>query len=120
MSLLPTRAGGGRDRPCIDGIDELETVSNSEQTCNASSAIIGWNVPGEEDLFPAFWLRAELFLRSKAIMKVELKPVIRVETVRKPFNSDFRFSTRVSHWRRWQLSEKVLSVGHRTLAWKIT
>ena len=52
-------------------------------------------------------------------MKVELKPVIRVETVRKPFNSDFRFSTRVSHWRRWQHSEKVLSVGHRTLAWNI-
>jgi hypothetical protein len=51
-------------------------VSNSEQTCNASSAIIRWNVPGEEGLFPVFWLWDELFLRSKAIMKVELKPVI--------------------------------------------
>ena len=34
------------------------------------------DVPGEEGLFPAFWLWDELFLRSKAFMKVELKPVI--------------------------------------------
>jgi hypothetical protein len=51
-------------------------VSNSEQTCNASSDIIGWNVPGAEGLFPAVWLRDGLILRSKAIMKVELKPII--------------------------------------------
>jgi predicted nucleic acid-binding Zn-ribbon protein len=32
--------------------------------------------PGEEGLSLAFWLWDELFLRSEAIMKVELKPVI--------------------------------------------
>jgi len=63
-------------RPGIGGIGGPETVSNTEQTCNASSAIIRWNVPGAEGLFPAVWPRDGLFLRSEAIMKVELKPVI--------------------------------------------
>ncbi len=34
----------------IDGIGETEAVSNSEQTCNASSATMGCTVPGEEGL----------------------------------------------------------------------
>jgi hypothetical protein len=60
----------------IDRIGETETVSNSEQTCDASFAIIRCTVPGGEVLSPAFWLRDERFLRSRAIMKVALKPII--------------------------------------------
>jgi hypothetical protein len=63
-------------RPRIDGVGEPEIVSNSEQTCNASSAIIRCNVLGEERQSPAFWLRDKRPLRSRAIMKVELKPII--------------------------------------------
>jgi hypothetical protein len=51
-------------------------MSNSEQTGNAPSAIIRCSVPGEEGLSPAFWLRDKRLLRSRAIMKVELKPII--------------------------------------------
>jgi hypothetical protein len=51
-------------------------VSNSEQTGRALFATIGCAVPGEGGLSLALLLREERFLRSKAIMKVELKPII--------------------------------------------
>jgi DNA repair ATPase RecN len=51
-------------------------VSNSEQTCRELFVTIGCEVPEEEGLSPTLLLREERSLRSKANMKMELKPII--------------------------------------------